>query len=78
MISEEDRLLVLSAYTVGIITRFRAMELLEIDWYGDLLDQMDAAGLKIVLPDELRESMRKTLHEFFDVLAREPKEKSND
>lgn len=71
MISDEDKLLVLSAYTAGVITRYLTMELLEIDWYGDLLDAMSEAGLSINLPDELRQSMRETINEVFDGMARE-------
>lgn len=38
MISDEDKLLVLRAYTVGILTRGLTMEFLGLYWYVDLLD----------------------------------------
>ena len=72
MISDEDLFLILSAYSEGVISRYLTMEILGMSWYGDLLDAMSEAGLSIVLPEEVRESMRKTLNEVFE-MAREPR-----
>lgn len=68
MISDEDRFSILSAYAVGVITRSRAMGRLEMEWYGDLLHAMAAAGLSIHLPEEVCESMRETINKLFDAL----------
>lgn len=73
MISDEDLILILSAYTEGFITRSLTMELLGMTWYGDLLDAMSDAGLKIVLPDDALETMQKSINEVFAVLHQEPK-----
>lgn len=66
MISDEDRVLVLKTYAVGILTRAHAMELLEMEWYGDLRVAMNDAGLSIELPKEVQESMRNSINEAFD------------
>lgn len=72
MISDEDRLSILRDYATGVITRTRTMGLLEMTWYGDLLDSMNEAGLTIVLPEDVRETMRKSLEEVFGGMTREP------
>lgn len=43
---------VLSLYAVGSITRATAMKRLGFTWYGQLLDAMQAAGLRVRCSDE--------------------------
>ena len=37
---------ILLAYTNGVLTRSAAMQQLGLDWYGDLLQQMNAHGVE--------------------------------
>lgn len=65
MISDEDKLPILREYTAGVITRGRAMGLMEMTWYGDLRLAMNEAGLSIELPEDVRETMRRSAEEVF-------------
>ena len=65
MISDEDKLSILRQYTAGVITRGRAMGLLEMTSYGDLRLAMNEAGLSIELPEDVREIMRRSADEVF-------------
>ena len=66
MISDEDKLSILRDYAAGIITRGRAIEMLEMTWYGDLRKELAAAGISIKLPQDVIDTMRESINKLFD------------
>lgn len=57
MPAEEARMGVLCSYAVGVMSRSTAMKRLGITWYGQLLDAMDAVGLKVLTSDGRQAAM---------------------
>ena len=47
MPASEARMGVLCAYAIGAMTRSTAMKRLGLTWYGELIDVMQAAGLRL-------------------------------
>jgi hypothetical protein len=52
-------------YTEGRVTRFVAMQRLGFTWYGQLLDAMSAAGLRMHVPAEAEARMRASMEQLF-------------
>jgi len=47
MPASEARMGVLCAYAIGVMTRGTAMKRLGLTWYGQLVDAMQAAGVRL-------------------------------
>ena len=61
---DNDELRVLQAQASGELSRTTAMKRIGVDWYGDLLVRMTAAGLRVTGPSfadkqRMRESVAK-------------------
>lgn len=51
-------MLILSAYSGGALSRSNAMQLLGLEWYGELLEALDEQGIaRPTVSDEVREQM---------------------
>ena len=70
MISDEDKLSTLRDYAAGVITRVVALDMLGLEWYGDLRQELAAAGISIKLPRDVIDTMRESINKVFD--ASEP------
>jgi hypothetical protein len=57
MLAEEARLGILCAYALGCVSRALAMKRLGYTWYGQLVDAMAAANLRIHIPPNVHEAM---------------------
>lgn len=64
--------LVLYAYSEGVLSRADTMNLLGIDWYGTLLDELHAEG--IALPELSPEVRSKMVQRAMEILGRAKKE----
>ena len=61
-----DELRVLQAYASGELSRTTAMECIGVDWYGDLLVRMTAAGLRVTEPSSAdKQRMRESVAKIF-------------
>lgn len=64
MINNELR--ILQAYAIGELSRSRAMKSLGLDWYGDPLVRMTAAGLRVTEPSSAdKQRMRESVARIF-------------
>jgi hypothetical protein len=61
MPATEARLAILSAYSIGVMSRSTAMRRLGMTWYGQLLDAMQEARLRVAAPAESEELMAEDL-----------------
>ena len=63
---DNDELRVLQAYASGELSRTTAMERIGVDWYGDLLVRMNAAGLRVKEPSSAdKQRMRESVAKVF-------------
>jgi hypothetical protein len=61
MAENEARTAVLSAYAVGAMSRSVAMNRLGLTWYGELIDALSAANLKVAIDAETAAAMDRGL-----------------
>lgn len=61
--AETGRKLILCAYSTGFLSRTNTMNLLGIDWYGTLIDELAKAGipLPVVSPERCQEMVEQAL-----------------
>ena len=57
MPAEEARIGILSMYALGRMSRAVAMERLGFDWYGQLVDAMAEANLRVQIPPDVHQAM---------------------
>ena len=63
---DNDELHALQACASGELSRTTALECIGVDWYGDLLVRMNAAGLRVTEPSSADEQrMRESVAKIF-------------